>query len=83
MGAKLFYDKGVQGNDYLIAFLLEYKKLYSCRYRADGKLPEEFSGKDMSLEEYSEWAKMARQARNHYLDGKITGAEMLAKVKVE
>jgi len=35
----------------------------------DGKLPEEFSGKDMSPEEYSQWAKLARQARSDYLDG--------------
>ena len=83
VGAKLFYDQGMQGNDYLLAFLTEYNKVYSRRYRADGKLPEEFSGKDMSLEKFSKWAKMARQARSDYLDGKITGEEMLEKIKME
>lgn len=83
VGAKLFYDQGMQGNDYLLAFLAEYNKVYSRRYCADGKLPEEFSGKDMSSEEFSKWAKMARQARDDYLDGKITGKEMLAKIKEE
>jgi hypothetical protein len=37
----------------------------------------------MSSEEFSKWAKMARQARDDYLDGKITGKEMLAKIKEE
>ena len=83
VGAKLFYDQGIQGNDYLLAFLTEYNKVYSRRYRADGKSPEEFSGKDMSSEEYARWAKLARQARSNYLDGKITGEEMLEKIKVE
>jgi hypothetical protein len=57
--------------------------MYSRRYRADGKLPEEFSGKDMSSEEYARWAKLARQARSNYLDGKITGEEMLEKIKMD
>ncbi len=83
MEQKLFYDQGMQGNDYLLAFLTEYNKVYSRRYRADGKLPEEFSGKDMSSEEYAQWAKLARQARSDYLDGKITGEEMLEKIKME
>ena len=83
VGAKLFYDQGMQGNDYLLAFLTEYNKVYSRRYRADNKLPEEFSGKDMSTEEYAQWAKLARQARSDYLDGKITGEEMLEKIKME
>jgi hypothetical protein len=83
VGAKLFYDQGMQGNDYLLAFLTKYNKVYSRRYRASGKLPEELSGKDMSSEEYSRWAKLARQARSDYLDGKITGEEMLAKIKID
>lgn len=82
-GAKLFYDQGMQGNDYLQAFLTEYNKVYSRRYRADNKLPEEFSDKDISSEEYAQWAKLARQARSNYLDGKITGEEMLEKIKME
>ena len=45
VGAKLFYDQGMQGNDYLLAFLTEYNKVYSRRYRADNKLPEEFSAR--------------------------------------
>ncbi|WP_097006450.1 hypothetical protein [Lacrimispora amygdalina] len=81
VGAKLFYDQGIQGNDYLLAFLTEYNKVYSRRFRVDGKIPEEFSCKDMSSEEYARWAKLARQTRNDYLDGKITGEEMLTKIK--
>ncbi len=73
----------MQGNDYLKAFLTEYNKVYSRRYRADNKLPEEFSDKDISSEEYAQWAKLARQARSNYLDGKITGEEMLEKIKME
>jgi hypothetical protein len=37
----------------------------------------------MSSEEYSKWAKLARQARSDFLDGKITGEEMLEKIKME
>ena len=83
VGAELFYDQGMEENDYLLAFLTEYNKVYSRRYRADNKLPEEFSGKDMSSEEYARWAKLARQARSNYLDGKITGEEMLEKIKMD
>jgi hypothetical protein len=37
----------------------------------------------MSSEEFSKWAKMARQARDDCLDGKITGEEMMEKIKIE
>jgi len=30
-----------------------YNKVYSCRYRADNKLPVWFSGKDMSSKQFS------------------------------
>ncbi len=68
---------------YLLAFLTDYNKVYSRRYRANGKSLEEFSGKDMSSEEFSKWAKKARQARGDYLDGVITCEEMLEIIKVD
>ncbi len=83
VGAKLFYDKGVAGSTTLLAFLTEYNKVYSRRYRATCKSETELSGKDMSAEEYASWAKLARQARSDYLDEKITGEEMLAKIKLD
>lgn len=66
----------------MLAFLTEYNKVYSRRYRAAYKSETELSGKDMSAEEYASWAKLACQARSDYIDGKITGEEMLAKIRV-
>ena len=71
VGAKFFYDKGVAGSTTLLAFLTEYNKVYSRRYRAADKNETELSGKDMSVEEYASWAKLARQARSDCLDGKL------------
>lgn len=83
VGAKLFFDKSVEADEYLTAFLAEYNKIYSRRYRAVDKSDAELSGKDMSEEEFSLWSKLAQQARSDYLDGKITGDEMLTKIKME
>lgn len=83
VGGKLFFNKNVADDDYLIKYNALYNKVYSRRYRADGKLQEEYSGRDMTEDEFSAWSEMASQTRRDYLDEKISGDEMLKKIKIE
>ena len=61
----------------------EYNKVYSRRYRAAGKYAEEHSGKDLTEEQFKAWSAAAGQARRDYVEGKISGEEMVAKVSVD
>lgn len=82
VGAKLFFEKNVEADEYLAAFLVEYNKVYSRRYRAIDKSDAELSGKDLSAEEFAQWSKLAQQARADYLEGKLSGEKMLNRVKL-
>lgn len=83
VGGKLFFEKSVEADEYLAAFLVEYNKVYSRRYRAYGKAPQELRGKDMSVEDFTQWSKLVQQARIDYLEGKLSGEELIEKVKLD
>jgi len=44
VGAKLFFEKGIEADAFLQQYLTEYNKVYSRRYRAAGKYAGEHSG---------------------------------------
>lgn len=81
VGAKLFFEKGIEADTFLLQYLTEYNKVYSRRYRAVGKYAEEHSGRDLTEEQFKSWSATASQARRDYVEGKISGEEMLARVR--
>uniref|UniRef100_UPI0023F4CFE5 hypothetical protein n=1 Tax=Anaerotruncus massiliensis (ex Togo et al. 2019) TaxID=1673720 RepID=UPI0023F4CFE5 len=83
VGPKIFFDKDVGGDDYLRQYLTKYNKVYSRRYRADGKYATELHGKDMAREQFEAWRWSASQARREYVEKKISGEELLARVRVD
>lgn len=82
MGAELFFEKGIEADTFLLQYLTEYNKAYSLRYRAAGKYAEEHSGRDLTGEEFKAWSA-ASQARRDCLEGKISGEEMLARIRLD
>ena len=82
-GAKLFFEKGIETDTFLQQYLTEYNKVYSRRYRAAGKYSGEHSGRDLTEEQFKTWATAASQARRDYVEGNISGDEMLAKVRMD
>ena len=83
VGAKLFFEKGIEADTFLLQYLTEYNKVYSRRYRAAGKYAGEHSGRDLTEEQFKAWSSAASQARRDYVEGKISGEEMLARVRVD
>lgn len=83
VGAKLFFEKGLEADRFLQQYLTEYNKVYSRRYRAAGKYAEEHSGKDLTEEQFKAWSAAASQARCDYVEGNISGDEMLARVQLD
>lgn len=83
VGPKAFFDKDVGSDDYLRQYLTEYNKVYSRWYRADGKYAREFSGKDITREQFEAWRRSASRARREYVEKKISGEELLAKIRLE
>lgn len=59
VGAKLFFEKGIEADTFLLQYLTEYNKVYSRRYRAAGKYAEEHSGKDLTEEQFKFWSAAA------------------------
>jgi hypothetical protein len=81
VGPMLHYEQRLEADDYLQQFETEYNKVYSRFYRADGKTDAEFSGKDMTREEFRVWSKAASKAKADYQRKLITGDEMLRIVR--
>lgn len=83
VGAKLFFEKGLEADAFLQQYLTAYNKIYSRRYRAAGKFEGEIGGKDLTEEQFKEWSDKASQARRDYVEGKISGEEMLARARLD
>lgn len=83
VGAKLFFEKEIEVDAFLQQYLTEYNKVYSRRYRAAGKYAEEHGGKDLTEEQFRAWSAAASQIRRGYVEGKISGEEMLAMVRLD
>lgn len=81
MGAKLFFEKGVEADAFLQQYLTEYNKVYSRRHRAAGKHAGEHSGKDLTAEQFKGWSTAASKTRRDYMEGSISGEEMLSKIR--
>lgn len=81
VGAKLFFEKGIEADAFLQQYLTEYNKVYSRRYRAAGKYASEHSGKDLTAEQFKAWSAAASKARRDYVEGSISGEEMLSKIR--
>lgn len=77
IGPLLRYEHNLESDEYLRKFETEYNKIYSRFYRADGKLDAEFSGKDMTRDEFRTWSKAASKAKADYQRKLITGDEMM------
>ncbi|MEA4932260.1 MAG: DUF6076 domain-containing protein [Lawsonibacter sp.] len=83
VGAKLFFEKGIDADAFLQQYLTEYNKVYSHRYRATRKYVEEHSGKDLTEEQFNAWVAAASHTRSDYVEGNISGEEMLARVRLD
>lgn len=81
IGPLLRYEQSLEAGEYLQRFETEYNKVYSRFYRADGKTGTEFSGKDMTRDEFRTWSKAASKAKADYQRKLITDVEMLRIVK--
>ncbi|NSW92076.1 MAG: hypothetical protein HPY74_15640 [Firmicutes bacterium] len=81
VGPMLHYEQRLEADIYLQKFETEYNKVYSRFYRADGKTNAEFSGKDMTREEFRTWSKSASKAKADYQRGLIAGDKMLRVVR--
>jgi hypothetical protein len=81
IGPLLRYEQSLEADEYLQRFETEYNKVYSRFYRADGKTDAEYTGKDMTREEFRTWSKAASKAKADYQRKLITGDEMLRIVK--
>jgi hypothetical protein len=81
VGPLLRYEQNLEADEYLRKFETEYNKIYSRFYRADGKTDAEFSGKDMTRDEFRIWSKAASKAKADYQKRLITGEEMLNIVR--
>lgn len=81
VGPLIRYEQSLEADEYLQRFETEYNKVYSRFYRADGKTGTEFTGKDMTREEFRTWSKAASKAKADYQLKLITGDEMLRIVK--
>lgn len=77
----LYYEQRLETDAYLQKFETEDNKVYSLFYRADRKTDAEFSGRDMTREEFRAWSKNASQAKPDYSRKLITGDEMLRIVR--
>ena len=80
-GPLLRYEQSLEADEYLRKFETEYNKIYSRFYRADGKTDAEFSGKDMTREEFRTWSKAASKAKADYQRKLITGEDMMRIVR--
>lgn len=83
VGAKLFFEKGIEADAFLQQYLTEYNKVYSRRYRAAGKYAVEHSGSDLTEEQFKVWSAAASQARHDYVKGRISGEEMLKRIRLD
>jgi|GEM_PF-439383 len=81
IGPLLRYEQSLESDEYLRKFETEYNKIYSRFYRADGKMDSEFSGKDMTRDEFRTWSKAASKAKADYQRKLITGDEMMQIVR--
>lgn len=81
VGAKLFFEKGVEADAFLQQYLTEYNKVYSRRYRAAGKYAGDHRGKDLTAEQFKAWSAAASKVRREYVEGNISGEEMLLTIK--
>jgi len=81
IGPLLRYEQSLEADEYLRKFETEYNKIYSRFYRADEKTDAEFSGKDMTRDEFRSWSKAASKAKADYQRKLITGDEMMRIVR--
>jgi hypothetical protein len=79
-GSKRAYLEQVGGDPYLKKYKRMYERIYSRCYRAYEKIPEELVGLDMYRPDFKEWSRAATDVRQEYLDGKISGEEMLKRI---
>lgn len=63
VSAKLFLEKEIEADAYLQQYLNEYNKVYSRRYREAGKYVREYSGRDLTEEQFKAWFATARPER--------------------
>jgi len=82
IGPLLRYEQSLESDEYLRKFETEYNKIYSRFYRADGKTNADFSGKDMTRDEFRTWSKAVSKAKADYQRKLITGDDLMQIVKI-
>ena len=80
-GGKITYNKDKGVDDTLRQYETEYNKVYSRFYRADGKYPEEMSGKDITSEQFRAWSRAAAAARRDYRANRISAEDLMRIVR--
>lgn len=81
VGAKITFDREVKEDLILIEYEAIYNTVYSRMYRAEGKLSDELSGKDMTEDEFKAWSEMAKTERKKYKNREISGQELLSRIR--
>ncbi len=82
-GSKITYKKTVGEDAALREYNTIYNRMASRCFRAEGKLDSEYSGKDITKEQFEAWSKKAQKARQDYVSGKITAGQMLSIIDVD
>ncbi|WP_313528027.1 DUF6076 domain-containing protein [Anaerotignum sp.] len=79
IGAKLKFNKSVEGDQFLQEFQTIYNRMYSRYYRIDAWDSDRLTNK-LSEEEFKQWSYLASQLRLAYKEGHITGKQMIEKL---
>lgn len=72
IGPKLMSRSRAEGDKYLRAYARLYARFYERQYIDYGNAEHKFT--------FFDWSEMAQAAREEYLDGKISGDELIARI---
>lgn len=76
IGAKLKFNKSVEGDKFLQEFQTIYNRMYSRYYRIDAWDSDRPTNK-ISEQDFKQWSSLASQLRLAYKEGHITGEQMV------
>lgn len=82
-GPVLKHRKAVRDHEVIEAFDRVKRKMYKRYERAEYRVNQKSSEKDLSYAEYYQWLDRAVRARNDYLEGKISKEEALNAIEVQ
>lgn len=82
IGAKQKFNQSVEQDSFLQEFQRIYNRMYSRYYRMDAWDSERPTNK-LTEEQFKAWTDTASKARLEYKSGKISGDEMLRRIRID